>query len=126
MRILLLKNFYKIAQRNGYIYSPFIKLAVGLRQQKKSAVGRPPSRPANGQISDRCASGRPPGRSGLDTESSSSLPVDRGHFQRAELSGRSTDPVDRPPALAACTSCARRSIGPVDQLLLRSTGLVDR
>ena len=47
-------------------------------------------------------------RPGLDTESSSSLlvdwPIDRGHFPRAELSGRSTGL----SVLAACTSYARR------------------
>ena len=52
--------------------------------------------------------------------------VDRGHFQRVELSGRSTARSTGPPAQAACTSCARRSTRPVDRLLLQSTGPVDR
>jgi len=108
------------------IYSPFIKLVVGPRQQKKSTVGRLPGRPSNGQKSDRCASGRP----GLDTESNSSLPVDRpvdrGHFQRAKLSdGRPGRSIGL-PAHGCVHVCAHRSTGPVDRLLPRSTGPVDR
>ena len=99
------------------IYNPFQKLAVGPRQQKKSAVGRPPGRPANGQIFNRCATGRPPCRPGLDTESNSFLPVDRpvdrGHFQRAKLSGgrpgRSTGLPAKRLCARLCTSADRTS-----------------
>ena len=56
-----------------------------------------------------------PGRPILVTESRALCrlidPVDRGHFQRAELSGRSTDPVDRPTSSSwrarLCTSVDR-------------------
>ena len=104
---------------NEWVYiapQNFCPLATG-----KGSFALPVDRP-NGHFYDRCASGRPPGRPGLDSESSSSLPVDRGHFQRAELSGRSTARSTGPPALDICTSCARRSTGPVDRLLPRSTG----
>ena len=104
---MLLKFLYKTA-KEWDIYSPNPNLPVGSRK---------------GQF---CPSGRPPGRPGLDTESSSSLPVDRGHSQRAELSGRSTARSTGPPAQAACAFCARRSARPVDRLLPRSTGPVDR
>ena len=77
-----------------------------------------------------------------------SPPIDRlGRprlIQRAELSGgrpaQSTEAIFReqssldgrptrstgPPAQAGVHACARRSTAPVDRLLLRSTGLVDR
>ena len=103
----------------------FCPLAVG-KGRFALPVDRPVNRP-NGHFYDRCASGRPSGRPGLDTESSSSLPVDRpvdrGHFQRAELSGRSTGP----PAHGCVHVCAcqstDRSTGPVDRQTARSNFL---
>ena len=83
--------------------------------------------------------GRPPGRPGLDPESNgrpsdrpswyreqSSLPVDRVDRPGPFPDSRGSLAVDRPISLAACTFCARRSIGPVDRPLLRSTCPVDR
>ena len=97
-------NSYVKQPRNGVFIAPkqIYLLAAG-KGSFALPVDCPVDRP-NGQISDRCASSRP----GLDTESSSSLPVDRGHFQRAELSGRSTARSTGPLALVVCTSCARR------------------
>ena len=92
MEILLSWNLVKNQLKNGVYIAPFQiwPLAAG-----KGIFALPVDRP-NGQISDRCAFGRPPGRPGLHTESSSSLPVDRpvdrGYFQVAELSSRSTGP----------------------------------
>ena len=108
------------SQRYGVFIAPneICPLAAG-----KGNFALPVDRP-NSHFYDHCASGRPPSRPGLDIESSSSLSVDRpvdwGHFQRAELSGRSTARSTGPPAQAACTSCARRSTGPVDQQTARS------
>ena len=50
----------------------------------------------------------------------SSLPVDRGHFQIAELPGRSIAQSTSPPVQTAVHVCARRSTGPIDRLLPRS------
>ena len=122
MRNFALEILVKNSSRNGvYIaLKEFCLLAAG-KGNFSLPVDRPFDQP-NGHFYDRCASGRP----GLDTESSSSLPVDQpvdqGHFQRAELSGRSTARSTGPPAMAVCTSCARRSTRPVDRLLPRSTG----
>ena len=101
------------------IYRPKTNLPIGSCKGQFCPSGRPPGRPANDQISDRCATGRPPGRPGLEPESNgslagrppgrpeldteqNSLPVNQGHFQRAELSGRSTARSTGPPAQAAC------------------------
>ena len=87
--------------------------------------GRSAGRPGLDPESNGSLTGRPP-VDRADTESRalcrSTDPVDRGHFQRAELSGRSTGP----PAQAGVHTCARRSTESVDRLLLgrlvRSTG----
>ena len=88
-------------------------------------------------------SGRPPGRP-CQVQRAMALwlvdrSVDRVWKQRAELSARSTArstggfPESRAlwrstdlPSKAACTFCARRSTGPADRPLLRSTDPVDR
>ena len=78
---------------------------------RSTAAGRP----ANGQISDRCATGRPGGRPRPGYREQSSLPVDR--------------PVDRatgPPAKWPVHVCAHRLTRPVDRLLPRSNCPVNR
>ena len=78
-----------------------------------SAVGRPPGRPANGRFLTVVPAVDRPVDRGLDTERSSSLPVerpvDRGHFQRAELSGSRPGWSTGPPSKQAVHVCARRS-----------------
>jgi len=111
----------------GGIYSPHKILPVGSWKGLKC----PSSRPTNDHIFDRWAH-------------RSTGSVDRDWIQRAELSAgrptRSTGAIPReqssldgrptrstgPPAQAGVHACARRSIAPVDRLLLRSTGPVDR
>ena len=126
MRIFSRGNLIENKLKWGGIYSPIWNLPVGSWKGLKCPSGRPGGRPTNGHIFDRWAH--------RSTETGyreqSSLPVNRGHFQRAELSGRSTGPVDRPTSLGCvhvlCTSVDRSSRGPVDRLLLQSTGPVDR
>ena len=64
----------KETSSNGWVYiatQNFCPLVAG-----KDSFALPVDWP-NGHISYRCASGRPPGRPGLDTESSSSLSVNQ-------------------------------------------------
>ena len=53
----------------GPQYIGLQKLAVGDNSAGNPAVGRPPGRPANGWISDRCATDRPLGRPRTDPKS---------------------------------------------------------
>jgi len=114
-----LKNNFQILVKTMTKPPKFIdcqKLAVGVcqtcRSTARSTGQRSYFRPLclrstgsvdRGQIQRADSlSGRPPGRP--------------GHFQRAELSGRSTGSVDRPSARSRRARCARRSTDPVDRL----------
>ena len=122
MKILALKILVKNQLKYGLYIAPYeiCPLAAG-KGKFALPVDRPVDRPTVTFLTVE-----PLGRSRLVTESRalcrSTDPVDRGHFQRAELSGRSTVPVDRPPAKCwrarLCTS--------VDRTGRPTTAAVDR
>ena len=114
----LAQNYSWNLRENSPQMSHFIeleKLAVG----PVRPVGRPPGRPANGHISDRCAIGRPVGRPRPGYREHCSLSGRPGPFQRAELSRRSTGSIDRP---SYQNRRARRSTARSTDFRTRSTG----
>ena len=114
---ILLKSCIKQSKKDP-IYRPLKKLAVTVQSAALATVGRPPGRPANGQKTDRWASGRP--RPGTESRSlcRSTGPVDRG-FPESRSSLRSTGSVDRPSSqnwcARLCTSVDRPTPSSVDR-----------
>ena len=115
----LQKSFFKIAQEASFI--GIQNLPVGGQLSSSDCCRSTGWSTANGRISDCCATGRPAGQPWPGYREQSSLPVDRGHFQRAELSGgrpgRSIGPPAKQAVHVLCTSVDR----PIDRPLARST-----
>ena len=106
----------------GGIYSPHKILPVGSWKGLKCPSGRPGGRPANSHILTVEPTGRPARSTETGYREQSSLPVDRPHFQIAELSGRSTNPVDRPTS----SSWRARLCTLVDRTGRPTSAMVDR
>ena len=111
------KKSYLKQPPNGPIY----RAPKTSRYGPVKAAGRPPGRPPT--VGNPTVGLRSTGRSTEPLEQrADSLPVDRpsrpGHFQRAKLSGRSTDP----PAYSGVHVCARRLTARSTAFRLRSTG----
>ena len=105
-------------------------LAVGVQSAAWTAVGRLARSTANGQISNCWGSGQPARSTVTWNREQNSLQVDRpgrlGLSREQKLSGGRPGRSTGPPTRTGVHVCARRSIVPVDRLLARSTGPVDR